>query len=49
MNGWKLRLQAIEGTDAEWLDLNLMDDRMSPMKVQPQAGNVIRVRPDDRF
>lgn len=42
---WAVRLTT---TPDGWLDLNLMDDFMSTMKVTPQAGNVIRIKPDRR-
>lgn len=45
---WKLRIQPVKGADQGWLDLNLLNNKLSPMKVQPQAGNVIRIQPDER-
>ena len=43
MGTFKLRIQPL---DENTLDLNLIDNRMSCMKVIPQAGNVIRISPD---
>ena len=43
MGSWKVRLQQLPSGE---LELNLMCDRMSCMSVIPQAGNVIRVKPD---
>lgn len=43
MGTWKVRLSV---TSLGELDLNLSGDRMPRMCVIPQAGNVIRVKPD---
>lgn len=45
MDGWKVRFSK---TSDGFLDINLHDNKMSCMKVVPQSGNVIRIKPDPR-